>query len=100
MSDAATSERRRARLARLPAVERVMSAHAVQVLSDAYGRTQVVDAVRGALDVLRAEVLAGVSTSDADVPDTVEATYEARIVAHASHMLEARARSRMRPANR
>jgi L-seryl-tRNA(Ser) seleniumtransferase len=94
VSDAATSERRRARLARLPAVERVMLVHAVQALSDAYGRSQVVDAVRGALDVLRGEVLAGVDASAAS--DAVDAGYEARIVAHASHMLEARARNRMR----
>ncbi|HEY4352362.1 MAG TPA: L-seryl-tRNA(Sec) selenium transferase, partial [Paraburkholderia sp.] len=99
MSDAATSERRRAQLARLPAVERVMSAHAVQALSDTYGRTQVVDAVRGALDVLRAEVLACAGESDldaTDASDAMDATYEARVIEHASHMLEARARSRLR----
>src|SRR6201991_2171438 len=106
VSDAATGERRRARLARLPAVERVMSAHAVQALSDAYGRTQVVEAVRGALDVLRAELLASIAgaadladlagLADASGSDAAHATDEPRIIAHASRMLEARARSRMR----
>ncbi|MDQ7978310.1 L-seryl-tRNA(Sec) selenium transferase [Paraburkholderia sp. SARCC-3016] len=103
MSDAATSERRRAQLARLPAVERVMSAHAVQPLSDAYGRTQVLDAVRAALDTLRAELLAQASANtdataatDANQFDGAGASCEERIVAHASRMLEARARSRLR----
>jgi L-seryl-tRNA(Ser) seleniumtransferase len=103
VSDAATSERRRAQLARLPAVERVMSAHAVQSLSDAYGRTQVLDAVRAALDTLRAELLAQASANtdataatDANQFDGTGVSCEERIVAHASRMLEARARSRLR----
>ncbi|MFC0400352.1 L-seryl-tRNA(Sec) selenium transferase [Paraburkholderia rhizosphaerae] len=102
MSDAATSERRRARLASVPAVERVMSMHAVQALTQAYGRTQAVEAVRVSLDALRAELLADV---DADVAasaggdaDASEAAtrYDAQIVARASALLEQRARGHLR----
>ena len=43
-------------LARVPAVERVMSSLAVQPLLAEYGRTQVLAAVRAALDTLRCEL--------------------------------------------
>ena len=44
----------RALLARVPAVERVLSSAAAQPLIGDYGRTQVVDAFRAAADALRA----------------------------------------------
>jgi L-seryl-tRNA(Ser) seleniumtransferase len=43
-------------LARVPAVERVMSSLAVQPLLAEYGRTQVLAAVRTTLDALRCEL--------------------------------------------
>ena len=43
-------------LARVPAVERVMSSLAVQPLLAEYGRTQVLAAVRATLDTLRCEL--------------------------------------------
>jgi L-seryl-tRNA(Ser) seleniumtransferase len=46
-------------LARVPAVERVMSSTAVQPLLAEYGRTQVLAAVRSALDKLRHDLQAG-----------------------------------------
>jgi L-seryl-tRNA(Ser) seleniumtransferase len=46
-------------LARVPAVERVMSCAAVQPLIAQYGRTQVLAAVRAALDSLRHDLQAG-----------------------------------------
>jgi L-seryl-tRNA(Ser) seleniumtransferase len=46
-------------LARVPAVERVMSSLAVQPLLAEYGRTQVLAAVRAALDRLRQNLQAG-----------------------------------------
>ncbi|CAB3748471.1 L-seryl-tRNA(Sec) selenium transferase [Paraburkholderia humisilvae] len=103
MSDAATSERRRARLARVPAVERVMSMHAVQRLTEVYGRTQVIDAVRVSLDALRGELLAernaDVAASGGADGEALEsaASYEAHVVARASSVLEQRARSHFRP---
>jgi L-seryl-tRNA(Ser) seleniumtransferase len=88
-----------ARLARVPAVERMMSTAEMQPLIGTYGRTQVLDAVRASLDALRSHLLAHANgetrAPDASVPSDPQ-SYEAHIVAYASGLLERRARSRMR----
>ncbi|MFC0577222.1 L-seryl-tRNA(Sec) selenium transferase [Paraburkholderia solisilvae] len=90
------SERRHARLARMPSVERVMSMHAVQTLTDVYGRTQVVAAVRAALEALRGELRAIADGQDDDADALAATGDEARIVAHAAHFLEQRSRGYLR----
>ncbi|HEY3600100.1 MAG TPA: L-seryl-tRNA(Sec) selenium transferase, partial [Paraburkholderia sp.] len=97
MSEASASELN-ARLARVPAVERMLSADALQPLVSEYGRTQVVDAVRVSLEALRGELLAGGNEAESagQFAEPESSGYEARIVAHASSVLAGRARSRLR----
>jgi len=80
----------RALLARVPAVERVMSSAAVQPLIGEYGRTQVVDAVRAAADTLRHELLAGACAAEPE-------RFETRIVDVTSRALAGRKRLHLRP---
>ncbi|WP_109479985.1 L-seryl-tRNA(Sec) selenium transferase [Paraburkholderia sp. C35] len=84
-----TGQHVRASLARVPAVERVVSAAAAQALTGEYGRTQVVDAIRAAADALRRELLAG-TAFDASFD------FEAKLIDDASRSLAARARPNLR----
>ena len=84
-----------AMLARVPAVERVMSAAPAQPLIDEYGRTQVVAAVRAALDALRDELQAAATDGGASA-SFAERCGEASIVGHAQRLLAERTRSRLR----
>jgi L-seryl-tRNA(Ser) seleniumtransferase len=79
-------------LARVPSVERVMSSSALEPCIDAYGRTQVLAAVRATLDAWRNSVLAGVADA-ATTPATLD---EARIAAEIARMLAERAQGRLR----
>ncbi|MPW24010.1 L-seryl-tRNA(Sec) selenium transferase, partial [Paraburkholderia sp. CNPSo 3157] len=79
----------RALLARVPAVERVLSTPMAQRLIDEYGHTQVVDAIRATTDTLRRELLAGVQF-DASF------NFEAKLVDDAQHVLAARAQPHLR----
>ncbi|CAG9216190.1 selenocysteine synthase [Paraburkholderia caribensis] len=79
----------RALLARVPAVERVLSSAPVQPLIGEYGRTQVVDAIRTAADSLRRDLLAGMSFDES-------ISFEAKLVDDASRTLAARARPHLR----
>ena len=79
-------------LARVPSVERVMSSAALEPCINAYGRTQVLAAVRTTLDAWRNSVLAGVADA-ATTPATLD---EARIAAEVARMLAERAQSRLR----
>ncbi|CAN7361685.1 L-seryl-tRNA(Sec) selenium transferase [Paraburkholderia sp. SIMBA_054] len=79
----------RALLARVPAVERVLSSAQAQPLIDEYGRTQVVDAIRAAADSLRRDLLAGTSFDES-------ISFEAKLIDDASHTLAARARPHLR----
>jgi L-seryl-tRNA(Ser) seleniumtransferase len=106
VSELATGDLR-ARLARVPAVERMLSAAGMEPLIEAYGRTQVLAAVRASLDALRsallaeaaggagerAETRANAATSQ-PLPDPEN--YEAHVVALSRAWLEQRARSSMR----
>ncbi|MEP9326110.1 L-seryl-tRNA(Sec) selenium transferase [Paraburkholderia phymatum] len=76
-------------LARVPAVERVLSSVGAQRLIAEYGRTQVVDAIRAAADALRRELLAHASF------DT-SFNFEAKLVEDAARALAARSRPRLR----
>lgn len=104
MSELATGDLR-ARLARVPAVERMLSAPGVQPLIEVYGRTQVLAAVRASLDALRGELLAQANNGEhvrdragsaASPPNRDPDSYEAHIVADAGAWLARRARSSMR----
>ncbi|ALL67479.1 L-seryl-tRNA(Sec) selenium transferase [Paraburkholderia caribensis MBA4] len=79
----------RALLARVPAVERVLSSAHVQPLIGEYGRTQVVDAIRTAADSLRRDLLAGMSFDESF-------SFETKLVDDASRTLAARARPHLR----
>ncbi|SIT41821.1 selenocysteine synthase [Paraburkholderia piptadeniae] len=79
----------RALLARVPAVERVLSTPMAQRLIDEYGHTQVVDAIRAATDTLRRELLAG-ARFDASF------SFEAKLVDDAQRALVARAQPHLR----
>jgi L-seryl-tRNA(Ser) seleniumtransferase len=79
----------RALLARVPAVERVLSTPMAQRLIDEYGHTQVVDAIRAATDTLRRELLAG-------APFDASFSFEAKLVDDAQRVLAARARPHLR----
>ncbi|EUC15997.1 L-seryl-tRNA(Sec) selenium transferase [Paraburkholderia hospita] len=79
----------RALLARVPAVERVLSSAQAQPLIDEYGRTQVVDAIRAAADSLRRDLLAGTSFDE-------PISFEAKLIDDASRALAARARPHLR----
>jgi L-seryl-tRNA(Ser) seleniumtransferase len=112
-------------LARLPAVERVMSSAAVQPLLAEYGRTQVVAAVRTALDALRRDLQAtasgqtetrtaspreaaagqaGSSSQSAQVKaahgpagsPSAESSDETQVAAQAARLLAQRAQNRLR----
>ncbi|MGF6533971.1 L-seryl-tRNA(Ser) seleniumtransferase [Paraburkholderia sp. GAS206C] len=104
-------------LARVPAVERVMSSLAVQPLLAEYGRTQVLAAVRAALDRLRQNLQAGVgraaerqddghataSAMSHGGPDVLQggmpldaACNESHVVSQAAILLAQRAQSRLR----
>ncbi|WJF91972.1 L-seryl-tRNA(Sec) selenium transferase [Paraburkholderia bonniea] len=78
-----------AQLARLPAVERVMSLSEAAAAISAHGRTQVLDAVRAVLDTLRREVLAG----EVLAPETYAAS---EVLQQAGQHLAARAQPRLR----
>ncbi|MDE1180097.1 L-seryl-tRNA(Sec) selenium transferase [Paraburkholderia sp.] len=88
MSEVSGSELN-ALLARVPAVEKVVASAAARPLVEQYGRTQVVDAVRAALDALRRSLQAGAS-------GTAPPADEAQIVASAASTLAARSQSRLR----
>lgn len=79
----------RALLARVPAVERVLSSAQVQPLIDEYGRTQVVDAIRAAADSLRRDLLAGTSFDESF-------SFETKLIDDAARTLAARARPHLR----
>jgi L-seryl-tRNA(Ser) seleniumtransferase len=79
----------RALLARVPAVERVLSSAAAQPLLGEYGHTQVVDAIRAAADALRRELRAGAVFDESF-------SFEARLVDDARQALVARARPHLR----
>ena len=104
-------------LARVPAVERIMSSAAVQPLLAEYGRTQVLAAVRAALDRLRQDLQAGAvhdaglqddghaiaSATSHDGPDVLQggahldsACNESQVVSQAAIVLAQRAQSRLR----
>ncbi|BDC40473.1 L-seryl-tRNA(Sec) selenium transferase [Paraburkholderia terrae] len=76
-------------LARVPAVERMLSSAQAQPLIDEYGRTQVVDAIRAAADSLRRDLLAGTSFDESF-------SLETKLIDDASRTLTARARPHLR----
>ncbi|MFP3557549.1 L-seryl-tRNA(Sec) selenium transferase [Paraburkholderia sp. SIMBA_049] len=76
-------------LARVPAVERMLSSAQAQPLIDEYGRTQVVDAIRAAADSLRQELLAGTSFDESF-------SFEMKLIDDASRVLATRARPHLR----
>ncbi len=76
-------------LARVPAVERVLSSADAQALIGEHGRTQVVDAIRAAADALRRELLAGASYDPAF-------RFEGKLIGDAARALDARARPHLR----
>jgi L-seryl-tRNA(Ser) seleniumtransferase len=89
-----------AMLARVPAVERVMSGAALQPLLSEYGRTQVLTAVRAVLDALRSELQATTAlhrgespAAGASLPERID---EANVATRVARLLEERARSRFR----
>ena len=79
----------RALLARVPAVERVLSSLAAQRLIGEYGRTQVVDAIRAATETLRRDLLSGVSFDDSF-------DFEAKLADDAARALTERSRPNLR----
>ncbi|CAG9209386.1 selenocysteine synthase [Paraburkholderia sabiae] len=79
----------RALLARVPAVERVLSSFAAQRLIGEYGRTQVVDAIRAATETLRRDLL-----SDASFDDLFD--FEAKLADDAARALTERSRPNLR----
>ncbi|WP_423227120.1 L-seryl-tRNA(Sec) selenium transferase [Paraburkholderia hospita] len=79
----------RALLARVPAIERVLSSAQAQRLIDEYGRTQVVDAIRAAADSLRRDLLAGTSFDESF-------SFETKLIDDTSRTLAARARPHLR----
>ncbi|MHB9835531.1 L-seryl-tRNA(Sec) selenium transferase [Paraburkholderia terrae] len=76
-------------LARVPAVERMLSSAQAQPLIDEYGRTQVVDAIRAAADSLRRDLLAGTSIDESF-------SLETKLIDDAARTLAARARPHLR----
>ncbi|MFP6560699.1 L-seryl-tRNA(Sec) selenium transferase [Paraburkholderia sp. B3] len=80
-------------LARMPAVERVIASAPAQTLIAAYGRTQVLAAIRATLDQWRREAQAGTLGKMAgdDEPFALE-----RVIDHAARALAARAQNRLR----
>ena len=78
-----------ASLARVPAVERMLSSAQAQPLIDEYGRTQVVDAIRAAADSLRRDLLAGTSFDESF-------SLETKLIDDAARTLAARARPHLR----
>jgi L-seryl-tRNA(Ser) seleniumtransferase len=87
---------RNALLARLPAVERLLSAAAMQPLVGVHGRAQATAAVRATLDVLRGELLASAGARDAHAASAaVAACDEARIVERVAAELARRTQSRL-----
>jgi L-seryl-tRNA(Ser) seleniumtransferase len=89
-----------AMLARVPAVERVMSAAPLQSLLNEYGRTQVLAAVRTVLDALRGELQAAAALrGSAHEPahgSFAEQIDEANVAKRVGRLLAERARSRVR----
>jgi L-seryl-tRNA(Ser) seleniumtransferase len=79
----------RALLARVPAVERVLSSLAAQRLIGEYGRTQVVDAIRAATETLRRDLLAGATFDDSF-------DFEAKLADDAARALTERSRPNLR----
>ncbi|CAD6561610.1 L-seryl-tRNA(Sec) selenium transferase [Paraburkholderia sabiae] len=79
----------RALLARVPAVERVLSSLAAQRLIGEYGHTQVVDAIRAATETLRRDLLSGVSFDDSF-------DFEAKLADDAARVLSERSRPNLR----
>ena len=79
----------RALLARVPAVERVLSSAAAVPLIGEYGRTQVVDAIRAAAEALRRELLAGTAFDESS-------GFEAKLIDDATRALAARSRPHVR----
>lgn len=63
-------------LARVPAVERVMSSAAVQPLLAEYGRTQVITAVRATLDALRHDLQNAAAASAASAAISAAAAHD------------------------
>ncbi|MEA3120481.1 MAG: L-seryl-tRNA(Ser) seleniumtransferase [Paraburkholderia sp.] len=88
-------------LARVPSVDRVISAAPLQPLLGQCGRTQVVAAVRAVLDTLRSEVQA-TAALQADARQAAEASLaeqldnEAGVARRVCRLLEERARSQLR----
>jgi L-seryl-tRNA(Ser) seleniumtransferase len=86
-------------LARVPAVERVMSCAAVQPLLAKYGRTQVLAAVRNTLDTLRRDLQAAAAAqherahAGTHFPTAID---EAHVASQAATHLAQRAQSRLR----
>ncbi|AUT63704.1 L-seryl-tRNA(Sec) selenium transferase [Paraburkholderia terrae] len=76
-------------LARVPAVERMLSSAQALPLIDEYGRTQVVDAIRAAADSLRRDLLAGTSVDESF-------SFETKLIDDASRTLAARAQPHLR----
>ena len=90
-----------AMLARVPAVDRVMSAAPLQPLLSEYGRTQVVAAVRAVLDALRSELQAAAAALHASTGPAAWESFdgqldEAHVAERVGRLLEQRARSRVR----
>jgi L-seryl-tRNA(Ser) seleniumtransferase len=79
-------------LARIPSVERVMSSAALEPCIGAYGRTQVLAAVRATLDAWRSRAQAGVADAAA-TPATLD---EAQIAVEVARMLAERGQGRLR----
>ena len=79
----------RALLARVPAVERVLSSLAAQRLIGEYGHTQVVDAIRAATETLRRDLLSGASFDDSF-------DFEAKLADDAARALTERSRPNLR----
>ena len=73
----------------IPALDRLLAAPALQALLDAYGRTQVVAALRGHLDALRGQALAGRLPAADIAPEAVSAALAAALARAARPRLQA-----------
>ncbi len=87
-------------LARVPSIERIMSSAALQPSIDAYGRTQVLAAVRATLDNWRSKLQAEASNTTASpspsaLPEAATLD-EAHLAADVARTLAERAQSRLR----
>ena len=91
MSDVSSSELR-ALMARVPSVDKVMASAEFAPLIDEYGRTQVLNALRDALDAWRISAQAG----DAAASPSVSALDTAQLHATVGAALRARNSSRLR----